>query len=501
MNLSRREFLTRAAVASSLGAAATALGSASAAPAANIAPPVRPPNILYIIMEDIGPQLGCYGEPLVQTPHVDRFAAQGIRFSNAFSCAPVCSASRSALMTGCYQTSIGCHQHRTWHWNKRPLPDPTRHICDWFRAAGYFTCNLMPTADKLRNARFRLNGARGSGKLDLNFTVTSPAPGDPFDGNDWNQRRTDQPFFAHITLIETHHASGGWKVARRQPPAELVDPDRVKLAPYYPDHPVARDEYANYLDAIHLSDGYVGEMLDRLIQEGLAENTIVVLSSDHGPLFRGKQFCYDNGLRIPLIVRFPDGRKAGTVEDRLVSGIDLAPTFLGFAGITAPPGAMQGCDIFDSNVAPRTEIFAARDRMDTSIDRMRVVRTERFKYIRNYLPAIPYMQPNQYKELNYPTWNLVKRLKREGKLTPEAALFAADLKPIEELFEITADPSEVRNLAANAAHAATLKKMRSRVDAWVKNTDRGTSYEDPVDIYRGYWNHLPEDPPALKKSE
>src|ERR1051325_10759119 len=151
-------------------------------------------------------------------------------------------------MSGCYQTAIGAHQQRTWEWNKRPLASPIRHISDWFRGAGYFTCNLQPA-----NARGGLHGAAGSGKVDLNFFRGDPERQKFFDGSDWTQRKPGQPFFAHITIIETHKG-GGWKVARQQPKSELVDPEKLKLAAYYPDSPIARDEYANYLDAIHLSD-------------------------------------------------------------------------------------------------------------------------------------------------------------------------------------------------------------------------------------------------------
>jgi arylsulfatase A-like enzyme len=509
MKPTRREFLSTGVAAGALAAVGTAFGKdKAAAPASTAVAPLTPPaiapmasrpNVLYIIMEDSGPHFGCYGEPLVQTPTLDHLAAQGVRFANAFCTAPVCSASRSALMTGCYQTFTGCHNHRTWAWNKRPLPPPAAHVCDWFRAAGYYTCNLQPgDKTKAKGARAKLKGAAGSGKLDLNFVTASPQAGDPFDGTDWSQRADGQPFFAHITIMETHKGEG-WTVAREQPKSELVDPNRLKLPPYYPDHPVARDEYANYLDAVHLVDGYVGQLLARLEKEGLAKNTIVVLSSDHGPLFRGKQFLYDNGLRIPLIVRFPDGRGAGTVDDRLAHGVDLAPTMLGFAGITPPAGAMHGRDLFAPGAPRPTHVFAARDRMDTSIDRMRAVRTERFKYIRNYLPAVPYMQHNAYKEKSYPTWNLVKELARAGTLTPpEAGLFAAATKPIEELYDLKADPHEVKNLAGVAQHAATLKELRRLVDGFVRDYDRGSTYEDPVDIFRGYHGRLPEEAGADK---
>ena len=228
------------------------------------------------------------------------------------------------------------------------LTKTIRHVSDWFRDAGYYTCNLQPEKSK----RKAVNGAAGAGKVDLNFHQPGAKKTDFFDGIDWNERKPGQPFFAHLTIIETHKGQG-WKIARQQPKDTLVSPDKLKLASYYPESPVVRDEYANYLDALQLSDGYIGEVLQRLEREGLAKNTIVVLSSDHGPLFRGKQFLYDGGMRIPLIVRFPDGRSAGKVDDQLVSGIDLAPTLLGLAGIRPPAAAMQGNNIFAAQICER----------------------------------------------------------------------------------------------------------------------------------------------------
>lgn len=285
----------------------------------------------------------------------------------------------------------------------------------------------------------------------------------------------------------------GWKIAREQPKSELVDPEKVKLAAYYPDSPVARDEYANYLDAIHLSDGYVGQLLGRLEREGLRDDTIVVISSDHGPLFRGKQFLYDGGMHIPLMIRFPDGKGAGTVDERFVSAIDFAPTLLGFGGIRTPAGAMQGQDVFGADYRPRDYVFALRDRMDISIDRMRAVRTRQYKYIRNYYPGTPYMQHNPYKEGSYPTWNLVKELNKQGKLNHEQALFAAAEKPIEELYDVQADPDEVHNLATDPARHQTLQQLRALVDVFVRENDVRATAEDPLDVYRGYYGHLPEE--------
>lgn len=453
------------------------------------------PNILFILAEDIGPHLSCYGTPLVKTPNLDRLAARGVRYTQAFTTAPVCSASRSAIMTGMYQTTIGAHQHRTWQWNKKPLPPGVRTITDYFRGAGYYTANISGGDRAAKKAKGGVTGSSGAGKTDFNFLTPTP----PFDGNDWNGRKPGQPFFAQITITESHKGPGWVLAASKESPVGHVDPAKIALPPYYPDHPIARAEYANYLDAIALMDSFVGEVLARLERDGLAGNTIVVFIGDNGQcLFRSKQFLYDGGIHIPLLVAWPDRRRAGTVDSQMVSSIDISAAMLGFAGVKPDP-VFQGRDFLSSQATPRSHIFAARDRMDESTDRMRAVRTPQWKYIRNYFPGIPYMQRNAYKENQYPTWNLVKQLAREGKLTPEQALFAADRKPVEELFDLSADPHEVTNLATEPKHVAKLRELRGLVDAWVvESGDKGGVMEDPIDIFRGYNNRLPEDPPVTK---
>jgi len=457
------------------------------------------PNLILILAEDIGPQLACYGEPLVHTPNLDALAARGARFTRAFTTAPVCSTSRSALMTGVYQTAIGAHQHRTWAAQKRPLPEGVLTLTDSLRNAGYFTVNLSAgggKAKKKAGTGLKITGAQGNGKTDFNFTVDKP-----FDGNDWAQRAPAQPFFAQITLQESHKGDG-WTLARSSSsPVPHVDANRVKLAPYYPDHPVAREEYANYLDAIALMDSYLGEVMARLVREKLEDSTVVIFMGDNGQcLFRSKQFLYDGGIHVPLLIAWPDGRRAGKIDDQLVSSIDVTATLLGLAG--ARPGPVfHGRDLLAAGAVPRTEIYAARDRMDASIDRMRAVRTARYKYIRNYLPAVPYMQHNAYKEKQYPTWNLVKALASKGELTPAAAAFAEPVKPLEELYDLSTDPHEIRNLAADPAQRDTLHDLRARLDVWVREYDRGTAYEDPLEIYRGYNGHLPEDAPIKDQDQ
>ncbi len=257
------------------------------------------------------------------------------------------------------------------------------------------------------------------------------------------------------------------------------------LAAYCPDHPIARDEHANYLESVQLVDRYVGEVLARLDREGLRDNTLVIFSGDNGQcLFRSKQFLYDGGIHVPLIVRWPGQIAAGSVRPEFVEGIDISAAVLGAAGVPLPMH-MQGRNFLAPNGDPRTHIFAARDRCGIANDRMRCVRDREFKYIKNWMPQVPYMQANPYKEGEYPTWNLVKRLAAEGKLNAAQRRFAAASKPVEELYDLKADPDEVRNLADDPAQRGRLLAMRKLVDDWVANTgDQGAVMEDPVTYHQ-----------------
>ena len=452
---------------------ATAAGSLSALAAQNARP-----NILWILAEDISPQLACYGEPLIQTPNLDALAQRGIRFNRAYTTAPVCSASRSALITGQYQTSIGAHNHRTVF--RKPLETPVRLITDRLREAGYFTVLSAPGPNRKTKGPA---GPLGSGKTDFNFEAKGP-----FDGYDWSQRKPGQPFFAQLSIQESHKGPG-WPLGRQLTPR--IDQSKLTLPPYYPDHPVARDEYANYLEAIQLVDRYVGDIMTRLKDEQLLDNTLVFFMGDNGScLFRGKQFLYEGGIQVPMIAAGP-GVPSGVVRDDLVLSLDMTAATLAAAGV-AVPGTLHGRDFLAASRTPRTQIFAARDRCDIAFEHMRCVLDKRYKYIRNFLPGIPYMQINPYKEKEYPTWNLVKQLHAQGKLNAVQSLFAADHKPIEELYDLETDPHEVVNLAAQPEHTARLRSMRSDLDKWIIETgDRGAIMEDPVVVYNDFFKAAP----------
>jgi len=424
-----------------------------------------PPNILWIIAEDLSPDLGCYGNRLVQTPHLDRLAAEGMRFTRAYVTGPVCSASRSAIATGMYQTSIGAHHHRSHRQDGYRLPAPVRVFTAYLREAGYHTSNL-------RNS----HGLQGTGKTDFNFDAQNP-----FDGEDWSERKPGQPFYAQINFSETHRP---FKRFPRHP----VDPAQVQLPPYYPDHPAVRLDWALYLDTIQHLDVKVGRVLERLRNEGLYDQTIIFFFGDHGrPMPRGKQFLYEGGIRIPLIVRIPEkfsveGYRPGTVSDDLISAIDITATTLRLAGIE-PPAYMQGRPFLGPGVRKRDYIVAARDRCDETIDRIRCVCDRRFKYIRNFYPDRPYTQQNVYKDLNYPTLRVMKDMYAQGKLTGPPALFLAPERPAEELYDLQADPWEIRNLASDPSYRATLERMRKILADWIQTTgDQGQYPEKEIPV-------------------
>jgi N-sulfoglucosamine sulfohydrolase len=426
------------------------------------------PNILWLVAEDFGPELGCYGTAQVWTPNLDRLAAGGVRYTRAYTTAPVCSASRSAFMTGMYQTTIGAHNHRSHRDDGYRLPAGVRLITERMRDAGYFTANVrsMP-------ASF---GFSGTGKTDWNFTHD----GKPFDSDRWADLKGHQPFFAQVNFQETHRAFHAPKRA---------DPDKVAIPPYYPDHPVTRRDWAAYLDAASELDRKVGLILDQLETEGLAGNTVVVFMGDHGQAHvRGKQFCYEEGLHIPLIIRWPDGvappagLHPGRVDDRLIEAIDLAPTFLALAGVAKPEGMQGRVFLGDRAEAPRQYAFGARDRCDETVFRLRTVRDARHRYIRNFTPDRPFLQRNAYKEESYPVWNLLKELDARGELTSVQKVLTAPTMPAEELYDLDVDPHEIHNLADSETpiHRAALARLRGELERWVEDTgDQGRSFEPP----------------------
>ncbi|MCP4889464.1 MAG: sulfatase [Planctomycetaceae bacterium] len=417
------------------------------------------PNIVWIVVDDMSSHFGYQGETLVTTPRVDRLAKEGIVFSRAYATAPVCSTFRSAMITGMYQTTIGAHHHRSSRGaEKIYLPQGIRTIPELFRDAGYYTC--ISNADGTRN-----------GKEDYNFVYNRD---DLYDGIDWNGRDEGQPFFAQFQLHGGKHRNSeeGYEAIKAELD-ELVDRAAVTLPPYYPDHPVFREDWAAYLDSVNYTDIEVGRILARLKEDGVLDNTIVFFLTDHGiSQARGKQFLYEEGVKIPFVVWSPELIPGGAVRDDLIAHIDLGAASLALAGIPIPD-SMQGRPLFGSKASPRDYVVFARDRCDETVDRIRGIRKGSYKYIRNYYPERPYLQPCRYKDAK-PFMPPLRELYAAGKLNAAQSLHLAETRPEEELYDLNADPFEIHNLADAPKQHQRLLEFRALLNHWeMESDDRG----------------------------
>ncbi len=444
--------------------------------AADNVEPANRPNVLWIVVEDASPHVGCYGETTIATPHIDHLAHDGVRFTNAVVTSPVCSPSRSAMVTGMYQTTLGAHNHRSQHTGAKGGSNraycesyrlPIKSVPELFREAGYHVTNA---------------GLNKDAKTDYNFMVA-----DLYDPGDWRRREPGQPFFAQVQL------HGG--KAREAIVDRPVDPSRVRLPPYYPDHPVLRRDWAAYLSSWIKTDDEVGRIVDSLRAEGVLDRTVIFFWTDHGVSHgRGKQFLYDEGIRVPLILRLGPDRRAGTVRSDLVEHIDIAATSLALAGIELPD-YVQGRDLLATDHQPREHAFSARDRCDETVDIIRCVRTKRWKYIRNFMSYLPHAQANQYKD-GKPILQTMRQLYREGALTPlQARVFEAP-RPVEELYDLENDPHETVNLAGEAQSQERLRAFRGVLYDWMVETrdvglipepileDLGRTYGSKYDVLR-----------------
>ncbi len=409
------------------------------------------PNILWVSFEDTNPFYGCYGDPVAKTPNLDRLAADGCRYTHAFSTAGVCAPARSAVITGMYPVSIGTMHMRTTHQNRATPEMPTPYsacpphyvkcFSEYLRKAGYYCTNNV--------------------KTDYQFDPPFTAWDELSDSAHWRNRPDpEQPFFAVFNPTNTHE-SAEWE---EKTPELTVDPNAIVLPPYFPDTPAVRLAMAKMYTQIEASDKTLGSYLDQLKEDGLLENTIIFHWSDHGPLPRGKRWLYDSGIRVPMIVRGP-GIKPGTVADRLVSTLDLAPTVLSLCGLDIPCHLQGQPFLGPAAEAEREYVFAARDRFDESYDMVRAARDRRFKYIRNCRTELPYLLWIPYRN-RHPIVQEWWRLYTEGKLTHPQDIMFRD-RAVEELYDCDADPWELINVAKDPAYADELRRLRLATDGWL----------------------------------
>ncbi len=454
-----------------------ALLNGAAAPTTATAAP-QTPNVVWIFVEDMNAWMGCYGDDTVPTPNIDALARRGVRFDRAYMTAGVCSATRSAIATGAMQTTLGIHNHRSSR-ERVPgevihLPDGVKTVYQLMREAGYYVTT------------------QGANKNDFNFIWRSEdlydQDGGPYDKPLWQGRREGQPFFAQIQLRggkNTGQYAGAParpRANRGDPKTPHTDPAKMKVAPYYPDHPVMRREYAHHYDCIRQTDDEVGRVIENLQTDGLLENTVVFFWTDHGlRLPRHKQWLYDGGIRVPLVVAGP-GLPSGTARDDLVSGIDITVTTLRLAGV-AKPQWMEGRDFFADDYTPRTWVVSARDRCDYTIDRVRAITTARYQYLRNFLTDRPFMQPQYRDGRDYV--EVPRELYEQGKLNEVQSFMWSPNRVPEEFYDLENDPHETKNLVNDPAHAAALDRHRKLLKDWMATTDDKGQYPESVESLRG----------------
>ncbi|QDU93300.1 sulfatase family protein [Lignipirellula cremea] len=421
------------------------------------------PNVLWIVAEDLCPDLGCYGNADVTTPHLDRFAREGCLYRNAFATSPVCSPSRSALITGMYQTSIGAHHHRSHRTDGYRLPEGVKILPELLRPAGYYCVQLrqFPADVDLHSG----------GKEDWNFTH----PELVWDSHAWSDLKSHQPFYAQVNFGEAH------RPYRSSGPA--IDPEKVTtLPPYIADHPIARRDWADYLETLQTIDEKFGRVIDLLRADGLLDNTVVIFLGDNGREdFRGKSTAFLAGSHVPLLVRWPGKIAPGSENDGLVSLLDVHASTCAIAGVELPAGC-AGLPLLVDSKQRREYLFTARDRIENAVDRVRTVQDGRYRYLRNFLPDRPHLMDRRYYDRTNPVRNLMRQMHADGKLTPGQAKVFAPQRPPEELYDLSTDPFELKNLAGSPdpAHQAALKNLREQLDAWLVETqDQGAQPEPP----------------------
>ena len=454
-----------------------------AAAQAAVGAPGKMPNILWLVGENLTHDLGCYGAKNVHTPNLDRLATEGVRYTNVFATNPTCAPSRSAFMLWLYQTTTDTHHMRSHRDDAFRLPAGARPLTHRLQDAGYFTANIKVVAGH----------PVGTGKLDLNFVNEGPM----YQSDDWSALKSRQPFFAQVNSHEVEYDIYDRQSAQK-PRVEWVGerehvqhakPDTVTPPPYYPDHPIVREEWARYLNSVSGMDRRIGQVLAQLRADGLEDDTLIVFFADNGRLEpRGIHWCYDSGLRVPMIIKWPKNfppppqYRAGSVDERILSLIDLTATTLGFAGIPKPP-LMQGRVFLGAHAeAPRTYAFAGRDRIDETVQRIRSVHDARYHYIRTFTHGPTFSSLNRYKEKCFLIIPLMRELHQQGKLTGAPADLMRRRGPSEELYDTQADRDEIRDLSTSEQpeHRAALLRLRAALDTWMVETgDRGSIAEPP----------------------
>ncbi len=446
------------------------------------------PNIVWIVCEDMSPHLSSFGERTIQTPHLDQLAKDGIRFTHVYTVAGVCAPSRSGLITGMYPAKTGANNMRTLNvatvgpipaYIPSPysvvLPPYVKGFPEYLRAAGYYCTN--------------------SAKQDYQFLAPVTMWDQSSPDAHWRNRAKDQPFFAVFNLGITHES----QIWQRSKEPLLADPSSVEVPPYYPDVPEVRQDIARHLTNVIRMDQQAGDLIQQLKDDGLYDNTIIFFYSDHGDgLPYVKREILKRGLHVPLIVKLPGQPGAGTINAELISSLDLPATILSLAGVPIP-AYMDGQAFLGTQRSRvlRNYVFAARDRMDTEIDRVRTVMDTTFQYIRNYMPDRPNYQEIRYR-LQMPMMKRMKDMRDSGLLKPDAMVWFKTAKPVEELYDLKNDPYELKNLAGDRRYRKKLEELRDVYNRWYEQIGDRSQVPELQMLTQEMWGGKNEAPVTEK---
>lgn len=434
------------------------------------------PNILIIMADDMSPKINALGDKTAITPNIDKLVESGKSYINAFTTAGVCACSRSSLLTGKNQISIGAMHMRTSTRTEVPylaVPDSNiKAFPEILRKFGYFTF----TNDKLD---YQFSGILpGTGP----FTIWNSE--DSFYG--WKERQTKQPFFGIINLTVTHesglfvgkmNSALATAIKLRQKAIQFqydapVKSKDVNVPAFLPDTKEIREDIARVYNNIYILDLQVKEILDELKADGLIENTIIIFTSDHGDgLPRYKRELFDTGINVPLIMVIPDKfnkweTDPNSKSERLISFLDIAPTILDLAGISVPE-YMDGISFFSSN--ENRYIFAARDRLDNQEGKVRAIRDKRYKLIKNFSPGIVGAQKLEFRE-NLQSVKKMRSMLNKGTLTASQKIWFEKIPEV-QLYDLWRDPNEVQNLANKESMFSKKSELEDALDNWIKEND------------------------------
>lgn len=453
-------------------------------------------NILWLSCEDISPLLSCYDAKGINTPNIDRLAKEGIRYSNAYATVAVSGASRSSIITGMYPVAIGTMNHRSGPHGIFRYPEnetyrtKTGNTDQLGRTIPEYSA-VLPVGVKCFSEYMRMSGYYCTNRDKTDYQFNCPITAWDEIGTESATYRSKNkpermPFFSVINHMVSHESH----IWLNKDNPMLVNPESIHVPLYYPDIPVVRKDVARQHSNIVELDRQIGKQLDDLEARGLLDKTIIFFFSDHGgPLLRQKRAIGNSGLHVPLIVRFPDKRKAGTVCNDIVTLMDLGPTVLSLAGIR-PPEYMHGKAFLGKykNSKPSKYHFGTADRFDESRDMSRSVLDGQYVYVKNFRPELPLIYRNNYRERIDMTKTLLQ-MNLNGELQGDAAYIFMKTKPEEELYDLKNDPDEVRNLAGLPQYEKKLIEMRKALMNWQKEiNDKGFIPE--LDLIESMWPGL-----------